>query len=157
MQDAFTQNDDNSHENEPIDPNAGYVFISYSSEIKDTADAMRNMLHKNGIATWMAPYNILVSDNYGAEICTAIENCSCFLLLLTKSAQESPWVPREIERAIHYKKRLFSLQLEDFELENEFAFFLSRSQRLPIQNLDGSSSEIQKLIHTLKKYTTPSN
>lgn len=42
----------------------GYAFISYSSKNKSLADSMRQLLNKNNIASWMAPYDIPAGSKY---------------------------------------------------------------------------------------------
>ena len=66
-----------------------YVFISYSSQNKADADAIRALLEKNGIRVWMAPDSIPPGSNYMSEITPAIENCGYFLLLLSEDSEKS--------------------------------------------------------------------
>jgi len=150
--DKDTDLSENNPENVPENKNAGYVFISYSSKNKDTAEAIRNVLHKNGIKSWMAPMDIPTGSNYAKVINKAIKNCSCLLLLLTKSAQESIWVPKEVERALNYKKTIIPVQLEDVVLNDEFEFYISTSQILPVHKIDESSPPIQDLLHIVRKH-----
>jgi len=49
------------------------VFISYATEDKITADAVCFGLEKEGIRCWMAPRDILPSDNYDDAIIQAID------------------------------------------------------------------------------------
>lgn len=131
----------------------GYVFISYSSKNRDTADAFKNLLNKNNIETWMAPHDIPVGSKYASVIGKSIKNCSCFLLLLTYDSQGSIWVAKEVERAINYKKPIVPIQLEDVILNDEFEMYLSTDQILAIKTIDETTSEIQNLIVTLKVHT----
>ena len=98
----------------------GYAFISYSTKNQAAADSLRDLLKKNRIDSWMAPYDIPVGSKYANVINKAIKDCSCFILLLTNASQNSVWVSKEVERAICYKKPLFPIQLEDIVLNDEF-------------------------------------
>lgn len=149
-----TDNDlsENNPEHAPEKKNIGYAFISYSSKDKDSAEALRNVLHKNGIQSWMAPTDIPAGSSYAEVINKAIKNCSCLLLLLTNSSQESVWVPKEVVRALSYKKAVIPVQLEDVILNDEFEFFISTSQILPVQKIDEDAPQIQELIHIVKEH-----
>lgn len=131
----------------------GYVFISYSSKNRDSADSVKNLLYKNNIDTWMAPHDIPVGSKYASVIGKSIKNCSCFLLLLTLDSQGSIWVAKEVERAINYKKTIIPIQLEDVILNDEFEMYISTDQILAIKQIDDTTSETQALIATLKAHT----
>ncbi len=135
---------------EKISTDYGCVFISYSSKKQASADAMRNLLNKNNIKTWMAPYDIPLGSNYTEVINKAIKKCSCFVLLLTKSAQESHWVPREVERAIHYGKPIFPIQLEKFVLNDSFELLISLDQVVAIKKIDDKSEDIKNLLNSIR-------
>lgn len=130
-----------------------YVLISYSTKNKESAYAIRTLLHKNGIATWIAPNDIPAGSKYAAVINKAIKKCLCFLLLLTRDSQKSRWVPKEVERAVNYGKTIIPIQLDDVVLNNEFEMYISTDQILPIKKIDEASSEICDLIDILKIYT----
>ena len=104
----------------------GYVFISYSTKNQKAADATRSLLSRRKIDTWMAPYDIPAGSSYAEVIPDALKNCACVVLLLTKDAQQSPWVSKEVERAINYRKTIVPLQLEDIMLNSTFQFFFVR-------------------------------
>lgn len=114
-------------------------------------------MDKNGIPSWMAPNNIPAGSTYAKVINKALKNCSCLLLLLTKSSQKSTWVPKEVERAINYKKTIIPIQLEEVVLNNEFELYISTCQILPIKKIDENSCETQKLIRILKVHTDSSS
>ena len=128
----------------------GYVFISYSSQNADAANAIANILRQNGISSWVADTEIPVGTHFPEDILTAIESCSCFLLLLTNSAQESPWVSREVERAIHYNKEILPVLLEDVKLNKAFELYISISQFLPLNEISENSREMQSIIRKIK-------
>ncbi len=135
----------------------GYVFISYSSKNREAADAVKFLLNKHNIDTWMAPYDIPVGSKYAAVIKQAIKNCSCFLLLLTHDTQGSVWVAKEVERAINYKKAIIPIQLEDVILNDEFEMYISTDQILAISKIDDTTNEIQNLIAALGLHTQSSS
>ena len=109
---------------------SGYVFISYSSKNYYQANEIRQLLLNNGISCWMAPESIASGSNYATAIPSAIRGCSVFLLLLTQSAQESRWVPREVDVAINSGKRIIPYMIENCAISDTFEFYLIGVQRL---------------------------
>ncbi len=127
----------------------GYAFISYSTANQSMADSTKRLLEKNKIASWMAPNDIPVGKKYAEVINSAIKKCDCVILLLSDAAQNSPWVPKEIERAINYKKMIIPVKLEDMVLNDEFELYVSSDQIIAIKQLDESSLETQKLLKSV--------
>ncbi len=131
------------------------LFISYSTKNQSFADSFRELLRKNGIDTWMAPYDIPVGAKYAQVINKAIKSCNCFVLLLSKASQESIWVSKELERAINYKKIIFPVQIEDVVLNDEFELFISTEQLIFIQKIDEDATNIKKLLTSIKACINP--
>ena len=105
------------------------VFISYSTIDLENAETVRNVLEKNGISCWMAPRDIPGGSNYTKEIPIAIRNCKIFVLILSKNAQKSQWVLKELDSAVNHGKVVLPFMLEDFILNDEFNFLLTGAQR----------------------------
>ncbi len=105
------------------------VFISYSTVDTVPAETVRNVLEKNGLSCWMAPRDIPGGSNYTKEIPIAIRNCKIFVLILSKNAQTSPWVLKELDSAVNCGKVILPFMLEDCILNDEFNFLLTGAQR----------------------------
>lgn len=106
------------------------VFISYSTKNQFDADLVKRVLENNGISCWMAPDNIPSGSNYAREIPTAIQNSRVFVLLLSRVAQLSQWVTKELDLAVNKRKVIIPFVLEECELLDEFNFYLVGAQRL---------------------------
>lgn len=128
----------------------GYAFISYCSRNQAPADAMRALLTDKGIRTWMAPYDIPAGSKYAQVITQALKECGCLVLMLTQDSQDSIWVAKEVERAIHYKKAILPVQLEDVVLNDEFELYISTDQIVPVTRIDESTPEIRKLLSSIR-------
>ncbi len=140
----------------------GYAFLSYSTKNQQAADAMRNLLRKEGIETWMAPGDIPAGSRYAQVINQAIKGCSCFVLILSDDSQNSIWVAKEVERAVNYRKLIIPVQIEDMILNDEFELYLSTDQLVAIQKIDEDSFEVKKLIDSVaasagRKKTEPAS
>ena len=124
----------------------GYAFISYSTENQTTGDQVYNLFKNNCIDTWMAPYDIPAGGKYAMAINQAIKGCSCFVLLLSNAAQNSTWVSKEVERAIHYGKPIVPVQLEPLELNDEFEFYISTDQIVALSDFTVNSMALDKIM-----------
>lgn len=58
------------------------------------------------------------------------KNVRLFLLVLSKCAQESNWVPKELDLAITYNKVIIPFQIDDEMLTKPFNFRLTNVQRI---------------------------
>ena len=105
------------------------VFISYSSKDIAHAEMIKNILEQNRISAWMAPNDIPTGSNYSKEIPIAIGECKVFIVILSKNAQQSDWVWRELDTAINKGKKIMPVMLENFILNDEFNFLLTGAQR----------------------------
>lgn len=124
----------------------GYVFISYSTKEQSSADAMKKLLEKQGIQTWMAPSDIPAGSRYAQVINKAVKGCSCLILMLSENSQNSIWVAKEVERAINYRKPIIPVQLEDLVLNDEFELYISTDQVVAVQKIDENLPEVQKIL-----------
>ena len=131
----------------------GYAFISYSTKNQKEADAMRDLFRKNGIDTWMAPYDIPVGSRYAQVVNQALKGCACLVLLLTDEAQNSTWVGKEVERAVSYRRTIVPLQLEAIKLNDEFELYISTDQIMAIPKIDEDRPEVQKMLQAVSVYT----
>lgn len=105
------------------------IFISYSTVDAANAETVRNVLEKNGLSCWMAPRDIPGGSNYTKEIPIAIRNCKVFVLVLSKNAQSSQWVLKELDSAVNCGKVILPFMLEECVLNDEFNFLLTGAQR----------------------------
>ena len=124
----------------------GYAFISYSTQNKGAAEAIQHLFAKHNIETWMAPNDIPVGSRYAEVINKAVKDCACLVLLLTDASQNSTWVAKEVERAIHYKKVIIPVQLEDVVLNDEFEFYISTDQLVFVKKLEDGADEIKQIL-----------
>lgn len=126
------------------------VFISYKSDEFGIASYIYEELKRNGISAWMAPQDIPGGSSYAMEITKAIKGCKIFLLVLSKAAQTSQWIPKEIDNAINEKKLILPFMVEKCNLNAEFSFLLSN-----IQFKDGYTNReeaLNRLIAEMKQY-----
>ncbi|MCD7819156.1 MAG: toll/interleukin-1 receptor domain-containing protein [Lachnospiraceae bacterium] len=99
----------------------------------------------------MAPYDIPAGSRYAYVINDAVQNCSCFVLLLTNASQESQFVEREVERAITYRKTIIPVQLEDLELNSGFKFYIGNTQIIAAPEIRADALEFLRILSGIKE------
>jgi hypothetical protein len=89
------------------------VFICHSARDKQIADAACAALESTRIPCWIAPRDILPSDEWGAAIVDAINSCQILLLIFSSHSNDSQQVRREVERAVSKGKIILPFRIED--------------------------------------------
>lgn len=126
-----------------------YIFISYSSKERETAEMIRDALEKSGISCWMAPESIPTGSEYTEAIVDAIENSSGFLLVLSEDSQNSQWVPKELDEAITNCKIIFPIHIDRSSIIKKIHFRLTDSQM--IEAYGRLNEALEKVICDIKK------
>lgn len=126
------------------------VFISYKSDEFDIANKVRIFLENSDLSCWMAPMSIKGGCSYAVEIPRAIHDCKVFVLILSNHAQNSIWVPKELDQAINAKKKIIPIAIEDFKLNNEFDFYLSNIQRYAVY--EQFEDKLIDILYDIKEY-----
>jgi hypothetical protein len=106
------------------------VFISYSTKDKPAADAACEALESDGFHCWMAPRDILPGQEYPAAIVKAISETRVFVLLLSASANASPQISREVERAVNHGIPVIPVRLENVAPAASLEYLINTPQWL---------------------------
>ena len=100
------------------------VFISHSSKDKAAADTVRTALEAGGIRCWMAARDILPGADWGASIVSAITAAKVLVLVFSESANHSPYILREVERAVSHGVPIIPLRIEAIVPDASLGYFL---------------------------------
>ena len=73
------------------------AFLSYAWEDRELARRIAERLQVNGVDTWWAEWEIRAGDSLRRKIDEGLSNCTHFIVLLTPSSIEKPWVNEEID------------------------------------------------------------
>jgi TPR repeat protein len=119
----------------------GYYFISHASADKSLADEVVERLEQEKIACWIAPRNISAFEHWSAEINRAVRECEKLVLLLSKSANASEHVLREVALAAEYRKPILAVALDDAPVNDSLHYFITSRQIVP------HHSAMEWLIH----------
>src|SRR5438067_13679162 len=101
------------------------VFVSYSSKDKPVADAVCATLEGQRIRCWVAPRDVLPGLPYGEAIVDAIEGSRILVLVFSASANASPQVMREVERAVSRGLPIIPLRIEAVQPSKSLEYFIS--------------------------------
>ncbi len=101
------------------------VFVSYANEDKTTADALVATLEHQQIRCWFAPRDVPVGRNYAESLIHAINGSRVMVLVFSSSANSSPHVIKEIERAVNKSIPIFPLRIEDVSPSPSMEYFIS--------------------------------
>ncbi|WP_395644659.1 toll/interleukin-1 receptor domain-containing protein [Terricaulis sp.] len=104
------------------------IFISHASEDAAVADKIVAYLEARGVACWIAPRNIPPSAAYPDAIADAIENCSACAVLLSKAANASTAIKRELELASQNEKPFIPIRIDSAAPSGGLAYYLGKHQ-----------------------------
>lgn len=135
-----------------LEDNKPDVFISYSTKNSSIALELADILKNNNVSYWMAPKSIPPTSNYIKEISKALMNISILLVVLTKEAEDSAWVPSEISSAKGSKKILLGFKPKDYIISPEFDFLFQSSQiYLAYEDADYKNTIVEIIKNKLNK------
>ena len=125
------------------------VFVSYSTSDKPIADAVCATLERHAIRCWIAPRDILPGLDWGAAIVDAIGESKVMVLVFSASANKSPQIKREVERAVHKGVTIIPLRIEDVPLGKTLEYFISSSHWLDAFS-PSVEAHLDRLAETVK-------
>lgn len=102
------------------------VFISYSSQDKDAAQAICHTLEQNGIRCWIAPRDIPPGSEYGDLIDDAIKSTTVVVVLFSETAATSLWVKGELNIAFEEQKVIIPFRLDKTPLQGQNRVILNQ-------------------------------
>lgn len=127
------------------------VFISYSHLDKTVADAVCAKLEQRHVRCWIAPRDVIPGADWGGSIIHAINESRVMVLVFSSSANSSPQIRREIERAVHKGVIIVPLRIENINPTEALEYFMSTVHWLdavtpPIEN------HLDRLAQTVKTF-----
>jgi hypothetical protein len=120
------------------------AFISYASADKTAADAACAVLEAAGIRCWVAPRDISPGREFAAAIIDAIDRSRVMVLIFSSSANDSPQVRREIERAASKGVAIIPVRIEKVVPTKSMEYYLG-----DIHWLDAMTPPIERHLQQL--------
>lgn len=127
------------------------IFISYSR--RDTAKVLEfvNFLESNGYSCWIDREGIYTGDVFKSVITDAIHNSKMFLFLSSKDSNKSEWTRKEVSLAVHLKKYIVPIKLDNEPYNKTLLFDLVDLDFIDWSKKDSRLSVQNKLLKTLEK------
>jgi adenylate cyclase len=133
---------------------ANDVFLSHSSADKATAQAVLEGLESHGIRCWIAPRDISAGSEYGQEIVEAIKSCRAFVVIFSASANTSPHVRREVERAVSAERTIIPFRVEDVMPTGAMEYALASTHWLDATSAP-LAPHVANLVATVRRLLGP--
>ncbi|CAA6815206.1 MAG: Unknown protein [uncultured Sulfurovum sp.] len=131
----------------------GYqVFISHSTSDKTIAFNICNYLENQAIKCWIAPRDMNYGD-YANSLLHGIENSQIFLLILSKKANESPHVLREVNHALSHNLKIIPIRIEDIQPTNAMTYYLNTIHWFDVFNAN-KQIDIDKIVQIVQGVIT---
>ena len=101
------------------------VYISYTSEDKQIADAICHVIEQNKIKCWTTPRNAIVGEPFVEQIRNAIQDADVFVLVFSIAAQASQFIKNEIHIAFANDKPILLFNLDGMLPQDEMGLYLN--------------------------------
>jgi hypothetical protein len=122
------------------------VFLSHSVKDKTVAEAIVGRLESESVTCWMAPRDVVPGADWGESIINALESSRIMVLIFSQSANASPQIKREVERAVNKGVYIIPFRVEDIPPARALEYFISTSQWM-----DAFSPPLERHVDTLTK------
>jgi hypothetical protein len=97
-------------------PAPAEIFLSHSSEDRQFATRIGEVLEAHGLPYWYSRRNIVGAQEWHDEIGRALERCDWFILILSPAAVASTWVKHELLYALQEKSYARHIVVIDYQL-----------------------------------------
>lgn len=132
------------------------VFISHSSADAEIAEKICALIESKGKKCFIAPRDIRSGKEYAEELMNGIDNSEAMVLLMSNSANQSPHVLREVERAVSKSVPILVYKLEEVEPTKSMEYFLMTHQWVNAKQ-KGDYSEIMNFVYNREMPLPASN
>jgi len=101
------------------------VFVSHSSKDKSIVYEIVEELESNGLSCWISSCNLLPGNIYGDELIENIKATKVVILIFSKHSNSSPWVKKEIERAIDLQIPVLPIMIDKSKPSGGMELYIS--------------------------------
>ncbi|SIS60852.1 toll/interleukin-1 receptor domain-containing protein [Neptunomonas antarctica] len=130
------------------------VFISYAGPDEDAAKSLCEELEKQGLQCWIAPRNVRAGNKYLEEILEGVIRSKCLLLLLSENTKFAEYVENEVERAKSYRRRIYTVRLEEVAVPKNLELILGSTQWVDSWAAD-YPERLQQIVANVKQTDQP--
>ena len=130
----------------------GALFLSYSRRDDEVAGQIGDILRALRFNVWQDSSNIETGADWPESLASGIEESDIVVFLASKNSASSANCSKEIAHATNLRKPMITVHLDDADLPNKIAFFVSDSQHLWMSRygtLDAAATEISSAAKRL--------
>ena len=131
------------------------IFISYSRKDSEQVLSVVKKLQKRGFTIWIDNDGIESGDAFKSVIVHAIKNSDIFLFFSSKNSNASPWTVKEVNTAVHLKKHIIPIRIDDSDYNDSILFDLVGLDYVDLTNDEKMDGAQNKLINTLLSRIPP--
>jgi len=106
------------------------VFISYSNQDRAVAESIHDALEEAGIPAWLAHRDLTAGVSWSQRIVDEIHSSRVLVLVLSRHANDSRYVVREVAEAVDSQTSIVTVRIEDVVPSNALKFFIAAEQWL---------------------------
>ncbi len=134
----------------------GYIFISYSHADSKIADILIQRLDQVGYRVWVDRRGISGGEHWRQEIVDAIENCTVFILGLSRNSVQSENVRKELDIADSAQRPIIPVEFQQTpDLPTYLKYQLAGIQRITL--LSNFEDSFRQLLSALDSNVTPTH
>lgn len=104
------------------------LFVSHASDDAETVQAIVGYLERNNVACWISSRDIPPSAIYAEAITQGVRDAAACAVIVSRSANESDAMKRELELASHFKKRFIPIRIDATEPGPGLDYYLRNTQ-----------------------------
>ena len=104
------------------------VFVTNSVKDRAVADAVVARLETDSVVCWVAPRDVVPGADWGESIIDAIESSRIMILVFSRSANASPHIKREVERAVNKGIYIIPFRVDDIPPAGSLEYFISTAR-----------------------------
>jgi hypothetical protein len=98
------------------------------------------------VTCWIAPRDVVPGADWGESIIDAIESSRIMILIFSRSADASPQIKREVERAVNKGVYIIPFRVDDIPPTKSLEYFISTSQWM-----DAFSPPLERHLNNLAR------
>lgn len=126
------------------------IFISYSRKDSELVLDIASKFSAEGYNVWIDRDGIESGDAFKSVIVKAIKRSKLFLFFSSKTANESPWTVKEVNMAVHLKKTIVPVKLDNTEYADSLLFDLVGLDY--VSYYENPAQGLRELLRSLKKH-----
>ena len=120
------------------------VFMCHATEDQRAVEELAQALEAHGVVTWIARRDIKAGMVWADAIYHAIQAAPVFVLMMSRAANASRHVVREIDMADHMHKSIVPIRLEMFQATGGFCYFTRSAHNYDWQ--DRGQDVVKRLV-----------